>query len=160
MASARLARVAERDAMEAQGMRKIGDVAAQVGLSLRTVRYYEEVGLVLPSGRTGGGFRLYTDEDAERLALVKRLRPLEFTLEELRGLLHTRDRLQRRDVDEDELADLLDRLAGYAEAARQRCERLREELTNVEAVTEALEAQVRAASGTPSRGMGVARGER
>jgi len=50
------------------GMHQIGQVAGAVGLSLRTIRHWEEVGLVLPSGRSAGGFRLYTDQDtAERL---------------------------------------------------------------------------------------------
>jgi DNA-binding transcriptional MerR regulator len=43
-------------------LHQIGAVANAVGLSLRTIRYYEEVEVVPPSGRTAGGFRLYTDE--------------------------------------------------------------------------------------------------
>ena len=42
---------------------QIGEVAERTGLSLRTIRYYEEVGLLSPSGRTAGGFRLYADSD-------------------------------------------------------------------------------------------------
>ncbi|MDP9021544.1 MAG: MerR family DNA-binding transcriptional regulator, partial [Actinomycetota bacterium] len=49
---------------------QIGEVADRVGLSLRTVRYYEEVGLIEPSDRTAGGFRLYTDDDISRLELI------------------------------------------------------------------------------------------
>nr|MDT0665545.1 MerR family DNA-binding transcriptional regulator [Micromonospora sp. DSM 115978] len=41
---------------------QIGDVAKQVGLSLRTVRFYEEAGLLTPAKRTPGGFRLYDDD--------------------------------------------------------------------------------------------------
>ena len=59
---------------------QIGEVAEQVGLSLRTIRYYEEVGLVTPSSRTSGGFRLYTETEVARLRLVKRMKPLEFSL--------------------------------------------------------------------------------
>jgi DNA-binding transcriptional MerR regulator len=66
---------------------QIGEVAERTGLSLRTIRYYEEVGLVTPSARTPGGFRVYTTADAERLELVKRMKSLEFTLEETRLLL-------------------------------------------------------------------------
>ena len=72
---------------------QIGDVAERTGLSLRTIRWYEEVGLVPPSARTSGGFRLYTDADIERLELVKRMKPLDFTLEEMRDLLTTVDQL-------------------------------------------------------------------
>lgn len=134
-------------------MRKIGEVAAEVGLSLRTVRYYEEVGLVTPSGRTEGGFRLYTDDDVERLAFVKRLKPLDFTLDEMRDLIEVRDRLLTDEADDDaEQAELRERLAGYALASRQRCGELREQLAGVEAVTAALEEQVRAASSAAVKG--------
>jgi len=65
----------------------IGAVAEQTGLSLRTLRHYDEVGLVAPSGRTEGGFRLYSYEDVERLLLIRRMKPLGFTLEEMAQLL-------------------------------------------------------------------------
>lgn len=70
-----------------KGLLQIGEVAEMVGLSLRTVRYYEEVGLVSPSARSEGGFRLYSDEDVSRLALVKRMKPLGLTLEEMGELV-------------------------------------------------------------------------
>ena len=54
-------------------LHQIGTVAERVGLSLRTIRHYEEVGLVVPSGRSAGGFRLYTDGDVERLEQVVRV---------------------------------------------------------------------------------------
>jgi MerR family transcriptional regulator, copper efflux regulator len=74
-------------------LKLIGEVADRLGLSLRTIRHYDEVGLVVPSGRTAGGFRLYTDEDVERLALIKRMKPLGFSLDEMRDLLEIRDSL-------------------------------------------------------------------
>lgn len=66
---------------------QIGEVAEQVGLSLRTVRYYEEVGLVAPVERTPGGFRLYDANAVERLKLVRDLKPLGFSLEEIRDIV-------------------------------------------------------------------------
>ncbi|MDQ2910449.1 MAG: MerR family transcriptional regulator [Actinomycetota bacterium] len=66
---------------------QIGEVATQVKLSLRTIRHYDEVGLVTPSGRTGGGFRLYSSEDVDRLRIVKGMKPAGLTLEEMRELL-------------------------------------------------------------------------
>lgn len=48
---------------------QIGEVADRTGLSLRTLRYYEEVGQVRPSTRTSGGFRLYSETDVARLLL-------------------------------------------------------------------------------------------
>ncbi|MGI8480002.1 MAG: MerR family DNA-binding transcriptional regulator [Gaiellaceae bacterium] len=50
---------------------KIGEVADRVGLSLRTIRYYEEVGLLEPTGRSPGGFRLYSEDQVTRLATLK-----------------------------------------------------------------------------------------
>lgn len=130
-------------------MHQIGEVAEAVGLSLRTIRHYEEVGLVPPSGRTAGGFRLYTDEDIERLRLVKQMKPLDFTLEEMRDLLQARDRLAEG-VSEDERRKLLERLAMYAAAAEARCEKLREQLQAAESMASALrrEARRRRAAGS------------
>lgn len=70
---------------------QIGEVAETVGLSLRTIRYYEEIGLVVPSGRTDGGFRLYTEADIERLGLVKALKPVGMSLETMGELLECVD---------------------------------------------------------------------
>ncbi len=75
----------------------IGDVAERVGLSLRTVRYYEEQGLFAPAGRTDGGFRLYTDEQVDRLLLIKQMKPLGFTVQQMRELLDARDALEAGD---------------------------------------------------------------
>ena len=94
----------------------IGAVAARTGLSLRTLRHYDEVGLVRPSGRSDGGFRLYTQQDVDRLLVVRRMKPLGFTLEEMADLLEISDRLAGGDVD----AELRDRLAAYLDTAEQR----------------------------------------
>ncbi|MEX2425020.1 MAG: MerR family transcriptional regulator [Acidimicrobiia bacterium] len=73
---------------------QIGAVAEAVGLSLRTIRYYEEIGLVTPSGRTDGGFRLYTDADIDRLRLVRALKPIGMSLETTGALLTRADALE------------------------------------------------------------------
>lgn len=65
----------------------IGAVAKRTQLSIRTIRHYDEVGLVTPSGRSEGGFRLYTEPDVERLFLIRRMKPLGFSLEEMADLL-------------------------------------------------------------------------
>jgi DNA-binding transcriptional MerR regulator len=141
--------VSKESTLDGGEMHQIGEVAEAVGLSLRTIRHYEEVGLVPPSGRTAGGFRLYTDEDIERLRLVKQMKPLDFTLEEMRDLLQARDRLAEG-VSEDERRKLLERLAMYAAAAEARCEKLREQLQAAESMASALrrEARRRRAAGS------------
>lgn len=131
-------------------MRQIGEVAEEVGLSLRTIRHYEEVGLVPPSGgRSPGGFRLYTDEDVERLRLVKHMKPLDFTLEEMRTLLDAGDRLAAG-VGNDERAALVDQLAMFASVADERCERLQEQLNAAQSMAAMLRRQA-ARAGRPAR---------
>nr|WP_218222189.1 MerR family transcriptional regulator [Nesterenkonia sp. Act20] len=61
----------------------IGELAERTGLSLRTIRHYGDVGLLPASGRTEGGFRLYSEADEQRLLRIKYLKPLGFSLEEL-----------------------------------------------------------------------------
>lgn len=65
----------------------IGELAERTGMSLRSLRHYDEIGLVTASGRTEGGFRLYTPEDVERLMLIRRMKPLGYSLDEMRELL-------------------------------------------------------------------------
>lgn len=65
----------------------IGELAERSELSLRTIRHYDEVGLLKPTGRSDGGFRLYTDGDLERLLLIRRMKPLGFSLEQMAELL-------------------------------------------------------------------------
>jgi MerR family copper efflux transcriptional regulator len=107
---------------------QIGEVAERTALSLRTIRYYEEVGLVPPSARSQGGFRLYTDGDVERMLLVKRMKPLEFSLEEMRDLLEVLDALAAPGLGATARRELLDRLSLYREIADSRIERLRSQL--------------------------------
>lgn len=66
---------------------RIGEVADRLGLSLRSLRYYDETGLATPSGRTSGGFRLYSEADVQRLLLVMQMKPLDFTLDEMREVI-------------------------------------------------------------------------
>ena len=123
-------------------MHQIGEVAERVGLSLRTVRHYDEAGLVVPSGRTPGGFRLYTDDDIERLALIKRMKPLGFALDEMRELLALRDRLVGTPPTDPAYRPLLDQLQGYATAATERCETLRKQLAHADAFADTLRREV------------------
>lgn len=71
----------------------IGEVVERTGLSHRTIRYYEEMGLVTPSGRTAGGFRLYSVADIDRLLVIKPMKPLGFTVDDMRQLLEALDTL-------------------------------------------------------------------
>ena len=105
---------------------QIGEVAESVGLSLRTIRYYEEIGLVTPSGRTEGGFRLYTDADVERLRLVKTLKPVGMSLDTLGELVECVDLL--RDGDAAEAGEAERRLEGVIADALGQCDEMEDRL--------------------------------
>jgi DNA-binding transcriptional MerR regulator len=107
---------------------QIGEVAERTGLSLRTIRYYEEVGLVTPSSRTSGGFRLYSELEVSRLMLIMRMKPLEFSLEDMREVLGILDDLEAGDLSAAQRADLLARLDMYRQTADLRVRALHEEL--------------------------------
>ena len=64
----------------------IGQVSQATGLSAKTIRYYEDIGLVKP-GRSSNGYRDYGSDDIHRLTFLRRSRGLGFTVEECRSLL-------------------------------------------------------------------------
>jgi DNA-binding transcriptional MerR regulator len=77
-----------------ENARPIGEVAERVGVTTRTLRYYEEFGLVTPSVRSAGGSRRYTESDVARVLRIRELQAvMGFNLEEIRGLLSTGDRI-------------------------------------------------------------------
>ena len=67
-------------------MMQIGDLASRAGVTPRTIRYYEEVGIIAPDERTAGGFRLYSENQLRRLNIVQGLKMLGFDLERIREL--------------------------------------------------------------------------
>jgi DNA-binding transcriptional MerR regulator len=76
------------------GELRIGEAAARVGVSNRTLRYYEELGLLTPSGHTPGGARRYTNDDIARLEHIRELQELMgFNLEEILEVVRIEDRL-------------------------------------------------------------------
>jgi DNA-binding transcriptional MerR regulator len=68
---------------------QIGEVAAQAGVSIDTVRYYERRRLLLRAARTEGGFRLFTPEAVGRIRFIKQAQELGFSLDEIGELLTT-----------------------------------------------------------------------
>ncbi|MET9547054.1 MerR family transcriptional regulator [Streptomyces sp. NPDC006627] len=112
---------------------QIGEVAARTELSLRTIRHYEETGLVPPSARSQGGFRLYTESDVARLMVIRRMKPLGFTLDQMRDLLDATDRLDSAEpLPAPERDALLERVRGYEREAAEQVERLRVQLSRAE----------------------------
>lgn len=106
--------------MDEQRTMRIGEVADQTSLSFRTLRHYDDIGLVSPSARTDGGFRLYTDTDVARLMVIRRMKPLGYTLDEMSDLLAVVDALREDPANH----SLRARLAEIETEAHERRERL------------------------------------
>jgi MerR family transcriptional regulator, thiopeptide resistance regulator len=69
----------------------VGDLAKQTGVSVRTLHYYDEIGLLSPSHRTEAGYRLYGEGDILRLQQIVSLRQISFSLEQIRECLAQSD---------------------------------------------------------------------
>jgi len=74
---------------------RIGELAAQAGVSTRTIRYYGELGLLVPSGHSPGGARRFDDDDAERLLRIRELQVvMGFDLDEIKRIVSSEERLR------------------------------------------------------------------
>ena len=107
---------------------QIGAVATETGLSIKTIRHYDEVGLVVPSARSAGGFRLYTRADIDRLFVIRRMKPLGFTLDDMRALLHAESVLDDSDAAPADRRTALEEVAEFRQRARLACEKLERQL--------------------------------
>lgn len=123
--------------MPSDSIMHIGELAERTGLSLRTLRHYDEIGLLTPSGRTVGGFRLYTAEDESRLLLIRRMKPLGYSLEEMGELLVVIDGLDADPAD----PTLQERLALINAEVLERRDRLQKQLTAAEELVDQLRAR-------------------
>lgn len=106
----------------------IGELAERVGLSLRSLRHWDEIGLLVPSGRSEGNFRLYSEADETKARFVMLMKPLGFTLEEIAELNASRDASPQHPL----AALTPERRAYFADAARSRREKLRRDLRAAE----------------------------
>ncbi|MEO9324829.1 MerR family transcriptional regulator [Nocardioides sp. C4-1] len=102
----------------------IGEVAARTELSLRSLRHWEEVGLITPSDRTEGGFRLYTDDDVEKILVVRRMKPLGFSIEEMKDVMADIEALRDPGADDARRDDARRRLAAVQDDAADRRQKL------------------------------------
>ena len=66
---------------------RIGQVAIQSGVPIKTLRYYDDLGLLKSSARSRGGFRLFAPEVLDRLTLIKGAQHLDLNLQEIKELL-------------------------------------------------------------------------
>ena len=104
-----------KSSSNSEGALKVAAVARRTGVSVRTLHYYEEIGLLSPTGRTASGHRLYAQQDILRLQQIRSLQQLGMSLSEIadcfqegridaRGVV--RDHLERVRKERDALGDL------------------------------------------------------
>ncbi|MEV7634932.1 MerR family transcriptional regulator [Pseudarthrobacter enclensis] len=132
--------VEEMTAEEVVATMHIGELADRSQMSLRTIRHYDEVGLLKPSGRTEGGFRLYTERDFARLLVIRRMKPLGFTLEAMAELLRVVDALEATEPGQDDTA-VRSELDDFIEEAQRRRAKLEEQLSMADEFLALLRAQ-------------------
>lgn len=113
-------------------MYQIGDVAKLARVSIRLLRHYDEIGLLVPSGRSEAGYRLYKRADLERLQQILFYRALEFPLQEIQrlmnapdfdrhaGLLQQRAMLEQRAGELERLLALIDRTLAELELTEEK----------------------------------------
>lgn len=75
-------------------MYQIGEGSIQTGLSTKTIRYYEEIGLIPPAERSSNGYRIFSEEDLDRLRFIRSARALNFPLEDIDEILAFRNQVE------------------------------------------------------------------
>lgn len=107
---------------------KIGELAKLTGLTTKTIRYYELVGLLPEPRRTESGYRLYSEEDVQRLEFIKKAKRLSLSLEDIRDILTLYARNQPPCI---HVLALLDQKLDYVDALIQSLQEFREELARL-----------------------------
>jgi DNA-binding transcriptional MerR regulator len=111
----------------------IGAVADRVTLSLRTTRFYEQAGLLDAVGHDIAGSRLYDEDAVDRMLLVKKMKPLDFTVEEMRSLITLRNEAARPGLPAHVRAELALRLQTWVTLAEEKLAALEEQVRVAEA---------------------------
>ncbi len=126
---------------------KIQEVASELGLTTRSIRYYEELGLLSPAARSDGSYRLYDASDIERLRFIKGLRDdAGFSLAEISQLLEdeaARVRSREAFSQTDDPAERRDIVVGALARVERQSRILREKINRLETMVEAVEARHR-----------------
>ncbi len=117
---------------------QIGEVAEKLGVSPRTIKYYEEIGLVEPEERTPGGFRLYGERDIKRLTGILKMKGMGFSLAAIRELLSARDEA-REAAKTAVLSTAIERLSERRGEVEGRIGKLEEDLRSARSLAKELE---------------------
>ena len=113
----------------------IGEIARQVGVNPKTIRYYEDINLLPKSKRGENNYRVYENETVKRLIFIKKAQRLGFTLREIKEILTLRDRGFKpcshvKDLLEQRITDLDQKLAELT-ALRRELKKLEDEWTKM-----------------------------
>ncbi len=122
---------------------QIGEVAERTGVTQRTLRFYEEKGLLKPPSRMDGGFRLYSEDDVKRVEMVRRLKDLlGVTLAEIKEMVDAQEMLRELraqynpEAGVEEKRRQLEKAIAVVEAqyviVKQKCEQMEEMKTQIE----------------------------
>lgn len=106
------------------GKLQIGEVAARTDLSLRSLRHWEEIGLLHPSARSDGGFRLYSEDDVERVMVIRRMKPLGFSLDQMKSAMAALEVLRTTGRDDEQVRESRAHLAEVRQEANERRQKL------------------------------------
>ena len=126
----------------ARGTYQIGEIARRCHLSLRTLRYWEEVGLITPTGRTPGGYRVYSEQALERVMLIRGMKPVDFSIEELKELVSLVDSVRAASAEDPGRTESAMRLGVLVSRIRSSCEILRGRIAAAESAAVDLEALI------------------
>ena len=116
---------------------RVGGVAERLGVSPRTIKYYEELGLIEPEARSSGGFRLYGEKEVRRLERILRLKGIGYSLATIRELLAVRDAAKEADK-ATLLREVARRLKERERDATVRIQRMQNDLKQAEALRQEL----------------------
>jgi DNA-binding transcriptional MerR regulator len=118
-------------------LERVGEIAERLGVSPRTIKYYEELGLIRPETRSPGGFRLYGKEGVEQLERILRMKSIGYSLAAIRELLATRDAAQEADKIT-VISNTMERLKDREREVTERIQQMRKDLKQAEALREEL----------------------
>ena len=105
-----------------QGYMTVGDIAKKAGVTVRTIQYYDKIGVLSPSSASEGRFRLYSHKDFFKLFLIQTMKKLGLSLDEIKTRIPSIDT-------KEQLLGVLDR---HAEETRTKIESLKNYLENIE----------------------------
>jgi DNA-binding transcriptional MerR regulator len=124
----------------------IEQVASRTGLTKRTLRYYEELGLLRPTGRSDGNYRLYSEDDVERVERIKELRDLlGFSLAEIRAFLEAddeREQLREAFRQESDVEARLAQLERCDTLIQRQLQLIEQKITGLEQLRSSLQARL------------------